>query len=141
MTNTWITEYIGLLRNMLHITLVNEDHCQYTATYLLTYWNLPQPVTFTDALMTTDGIILVSYPHNQYNVEGSCGIIEKLWHYSLHTWKKKKHIQVVDLSLTNDCMQTYFYYTYIFFSLLLITWYLRKLVYINNFAFRRRDLL
>lgn len=50
------------------------------------YVTPPEPVSFTDVGMATDGVILVSNPHNQDDVECRRRVVKKLGHYSLHSY-------------------------------------------------------
>lgn len=46
--------------------------------------HLPQPVPLGNCRVAAYSIVLVRYPHDQYDVERSCSIVEELRHYSLH---------------------------------------------------------
>ena len=40
--------------------------------------DIPQPMSFTDGGVAADSIVLISAPHNQYDVKRCCCVIEKL---------------------------------------------------------------
>lgn len=46
--------------------------------------HLPQPMTLSDWRNAANGIVLISNPYNQNDVERGCCIVEKLRHNGFH---------------------------------------------------------
>lgn len=55
-----------------------------SARELVSSCDSPQPVTFAGVGVTADGIVLISQPNNEDNVERCCCVIEELGHDGLH---------------------------------------------------------
>lgn len=51
----------------------------------------PEPVPLAGVGVAADGVVLVCQPHDEDDVESSCGVIEELRHYGLHTWGHRGH--------------------------------------------------
>lgn len=55
-----------------------------SACELISSCDSPQPVTFAGVGVTADGIVLISQPDDEDNVEGCRRVIEELGHDGLH---------------------------------------------------------
>lgn len=53
-------------------------------------WYAPEPMTLGDARVATDGVVLIRYPHNQYDVEGRRGVVEEFRHDGLHSCSRER---------------------------------------------------
>lgn len=51
-------------------------------------------MTLSDWRNAANGIVLISNPYNQNDVERGCCIVEKLRHNGFHPWKSNKRIIV-----------------------------------------------
>lgn len=56
-----------------------------TSEYLL-----PKPVPLASVSVATDGVVLISQPHNEDDVECSGGVIEELRHDGLHACGRQR---------------------------------------------------
>lgn len=49
---------------------------------------LPEPMSLGDWCYTANGIILISNPYNQNDIECGCCVVEKLRHNCFHSWNE-----------------------------------------------------